>query len=452
MFTLNSRFWIRVKDIAPIADTDVAAVDRIMAAGANIHAVKDDILNVASRNLIGFKMFGHNLAVIVVTAYNTYLTEIIAASGDTLTQEQWDDITEKASHKAEELKIDEANPDPRFVNCGYFTLQLSLAVKNAAEQCEWFLSVKGKVLLIKHHDLKQLWFEKEVLGEVPKSAKDPEVPAEKVAKFANFRAVFEQQIPARNCSNGTILLQQIKNKQGVFGQLDNTQCIEEALARALVGTPGAEKLQAEMLKQFPSDISSGVTLSMCRVSLEQVLMGSLFKFCNSGAQALANAVVREIKTMERNEEPNVAQWGTNTFLNHCLTLSKFFCINDKAKPPSSGEVAATTMWNELKARADKKEKVSVVEVKFFLAFSWLLTAQQRGEVLTVLKKVMRDLQQVAAPAAGGAGIATTVSSTGSPAKKKMKPGKAVVAASKSSASSTDVSASTVDDVVLGLFA
>ena len=149
---------------------DVNVVDRIIAAGNDVASVKDDILAVTGDSLLGYRMFGHHLCVLDVAAYTEFLEQEITRAGHTLTLVQFNEITQKCAVRAQELQIDESNPEPRVFKCVYDTLEIHLPANNAAHQCENRLRAREKELTVKHHQLKQVWYEKAVLGVPTQSA------------------------------------------------------------------------------------------------------------------------------------------------------------------------------------------------------------------------------------------------------------------------------------------
>ena len=209
-----------------------------------------------------------------------------------------------------------------------------------------------------------------------------------------------------------------------------------------------------MLQCLPDSVESKITISDARAKAEEVLASSLYKFCSGGAQTICAGVLRELKTMERLEEPNLRNWSNSTFYQNCLTRFKFFMVAEATNGNKvSGEVAAQQLWTELETKRNKKAKVGCSEVRRFLSFSWLLSPVVKQDVLKTLKAVSHDLQQVSQPVA----VVTSSSGTGSPAKKKSKSQKSGGAAASSAASSSSSAAvqrsnSGVDAIVLGLFA
>ena len=232
-----------------VLDSD--RVDEVIAAGSNFESVRDAVLDLTSSSALGYKLFGHCLAVLVVNTYSKFATEQLDLAGDTLTAEQWDTLTELFAAKAEELRVDEVCPEPRDVKMPYFTFDLDLHVKNSSHEGELALSLK--VLAIKHHQLQQMWFEKEVMGVHQKSATDPRLPESKLRQFVNFRNVFEDKIPPTAVANGALLMHQFRLKENVFFELDNSSAIEKALAQALTGKAGQEALEAKALFGVPGD-------------------------------------------------------------------------------------------------------------------------------------------------------------------------------------------------------
>ena len=243
-----------------------------------------------------------------------------------------------------------------------------------------------------------------------------------IASVKKAREIATSMVAARGLVTGQQILATLKLKSSLLKGLDNDWRITYEFFNKHVGTAGEKTMMAQTIACLPS-LKFPLTFDVNLEKLALLKRSKLFEFVGLGHQELHADVVKWVKALQSNTLPEFK--GESTAFVKSVKEGLAFFLKDVPsglgqslkKSTSYSKVACDILMDRSKMQqaTKKKDAVDSKIVTQLTAYSWLLSAQDRVQLMTMRDTCMVGFKRQADSVAGKSTAAKAAKVAKSPA-------------------------------------
>ena len=312
---------------------------------------------------------------------------------------------------AELLRLDYIMTEPHPTTVQLFGFKYEVEVENSDDKIRCHVAALVQARAVRSKAACMLFIEEAILGdisgELPSSTK---LPASIVAVIQSCRTIVNKKITVKDTHGAKTMTQAFVDNFGLFKQIDVYWKVVHGWVMCLNDGPGQLALKKQVVDRLPSK----TTEMAVRESLSQLndlKEGNLFKYNDSATQEVVKEVAAEVGLLANGVMPLMKGWGEDKWLTSVRRLFSYFVHTRKSESDGSvvnlyGEDALKVLWEHLKGKHAKGEKILQKQVDFFRAFRFLVNREVQEDIVHQTSTMMDATQQLCAPVEGEVGRKT----------------------------------------------
>lgn len=391
------------------------------------HSIATEINTIVNESMLGQKMFGFALDLLVLESWEKQLMDIVheMKAGEVtkdllhprmglhlywfglvgligmfwcgllahfthayalcwLPQDRLQTLRAKAAYAAQESGISKGGAVKRTVVMSFMGLDISLLCRDVNEEINLRFGCFLKAESIGRPDgLSPLFFEAGLL-ENGVSTKPCNISADVLQDFKTARMAAHDLIQQEAVLTGDMLQQLLASREALYLQIDSSFAIEFATVKALAGHAGERRLQKAILELFPSEAKQR-SLQQVSADLARLASSELHRIVTRSAQTSLEVVREILEKMLMGDPPEAAAFGSGGFMQEVgLHMSYFmtFTVHGSGGKPSkvlSGKQAYSKKFDIIAARHSegKKENMTLFDLEELAQFIFLATDGQK---------------------------------------------------------------------------
>ena len=298
--------------------------------------------------------------------------------------------TKKAiSNALESLPNFDLLPVRREIRLKYRNYEIpNVKISHIAQEINMKVSARVKTIAVEKQLLKPYWCE-DLLPLAPTTPDPKGVEAEVVLGASVARSQVEKAIAASPGRDVDVLMDILQRQIKTFKGLDGDFDVDVAILQAICGDSGGAALKAHIVNVMPSkDVVRAPTDSL---RLLTALMGQpVFKLSSREHQGKTNALIKALGLLTEGRSPDISQLKQDSWLGTIVNQFEFFVRevqrSDKTKGKNVTVFGASALKLKFNALVEKHTagNANFGDVQFINAFGWMLEADQRKVVDSIL--------------------------------------------------------------------
>lgn len=390
-------------------------------------AIATEINTIVGESMLGQKMFGFALEMLVLEAWEKQLMDIVhemragevtkdllhprmglhlywfglvglvgmfwfgLLAGFThacalcgLPQDRLQTLRARAAAAAQDSGMSRGGSVKRTVVMSFMGLDISLLCRDVNEEINLRFACFLKAESIGRADgMSCLFFEAGLL-ENGVASKPCNISAQVLQDFKTARMAAHDLIQQETVLTGDMLQQLLASREALYLQIDSTFAIEFATVKALAGNAGEKRLQKAILQCFPSE-SKHCSLQQVSADLARLASSELHRIVTRSAQTSLEVVREMIEKMILGEPPEAAAFQSGGFMQevgvHMGYFMTFTVHSSGGKPGKqlTGKQAYSKKFDIIAAKhhEGKKEHMTLFDLEELAQFIFLATDGQK---------------------------------------------------------------------------
>jgi hypothetical protein len=220
----------------------------------------------------------------------------------------------------------------------------------------------------------------------PSAAGAPKLQVEKSVVDTNAAARHAaEELMRSKVHSGLVIVSTLEEHRLLLLQLDRSFRLEIAFFASVSGDGAERRVRDEVLKVLPKAAALRTTTQVLD-SLVVLGKAKLLEFCGVGLQATFRSVVGIVEAIAAGKPPAFDGTNLSPFMAAILEQMALFCnLEDDPGPEGApevllGKVAATKMYTQLLAKHAAKQKISLLDLKSLVPFTWLVDAKVTDDI------------------------------------------------------------------------
>lgn len=170
----------------------------------------------------------------------------------------------------------------------------------------------------------------------------------------------------------------IASKHSLLLSFDRNWKVEDSFFVSMEGEAGASCLHKLVLSHFPTE-EQAICPSKVLAALATIAKSALLRFVGKAQQTMFNIVQSWATAISQHRCPKFGEVAGTPFLAQCRGRMAYFyrCKQAKDQPDLVGRDALLSLMQDVRVKADKKQKLTLATVRPFTVYGWLLEEDEK---------------------------------------------------------------------------